>query len=79
MEDKNDKTRYIVKRHDAMEHVLLIEADGRHYQYNEEDCWLKLPSINGPYFFHEIHSVWEALNAIRAITQHARFEAGGVQ
>ena len=79
MEDKNDRTNYIVKRNGDVEKVLLIEADGRYYQYHEEDHWLKLPSINGPYFFYEIHSVWEALNAIRAITQHARFETGGGQ
>jgi hypothetical protein len=79
MENNNEGMKFIVKPHDAMEKVLLIEADGRYYQYHEEDNWLKLPSINGPYFFSEIHSVFEALDAIRAITQHARFEAGGVQ
>lgn len=71
--------KYTVKPHGTMEKVLLIEADGRYYQYHEDDCWLKLPSINGPFFFSEIHSVFEALDAIRAITQHARFETGGVQ
>ncbi len=79
MKDNNGDMDYIVKPHDTMEKVLLIQADGRYYQYHEEDCWLKLPSINGPYFFYEIHSMNEALKAIRAITMHARFETGGVQ
>jgi hypothetical protein len=70
---------FTVKRHETMDKVICIEADGRYYQYDEDNNWLKLPSINGPYFFYEIHSMWEALKAIRAITQHARFEAGGVE
>lgn len=79
MEDNNEEMKYIVKPHGVMKKVLLIEADGRYYQYHEDDCWLKLPSVSGPYFFYEIHTMCEALNAVRAITKHARFETGGVQ
>jgi len=70
---------YIVKQHEGMDNVLQIEADGRYYQYHEQEKWLKLPSNQGPYFFHAIPSVSKAMLAIDAITRHARFETGGVR
>lgn len=70
---------YIVKKHEGMAHVLQIEADGRYYQYHEDEKWLKLPSNQGAFFFHGIKSMGKAMQAIDAITRHARFETGGVQ
>ena len=75
----NTPIEYTVKIHEGMDNVLCIEADGRYYQWHEEEGWLKLPSNQGAYFFRGFSSLSKAMVAIDAITRHARFETGGVR
>ena len=60
------------KPHPNMTGVLMIRSweGGRPFQYHITEHWLKLPSTDGPFFFHDM----EFFNAMRAIVAISQLE-----
>ena len=58
------------KPHPSMSGVLMIRAwqGGRPFQYHITERWLKLPSTEGPFFFHNMEFSY-AMKAIIAMSQ----------